>query len=414
MLSPAETDLVRRDPAVPGLALVLDPDAFVAALRHAAPELDVRAAHITYSRYKPRKYCRVTYRLDIAGTEVEAGVRACRPEDLDSGSDGVLLKEHAVAVTVFPDDLKLRQLRHLADATERQPLLRELLPDRPELWLGQLRCLRYRPERRYVAELRAADESRALVKCYTAKAYVRGKRNAVAFQSRGPLRIARLLGSVDKRRLLAFEWLPGRLLFDLCAAPEIDAKAVAAAGAALAALHAQDCAELTCWTRESETADILSLASEIGFICPQVAGRADELAHRLAAQLAGAPALRSTLHGDFSANQVLVGDQEVAIIDLDWACCGDPADDLGNFIAQAERYALRHELSPKRVEPLKHALIEGYGQATNRPVPERIGLYTAVEVFRRTRFPFRAREPDWPQRTESLLDRAAAILDTLP
>src|SRR5436190_20744274 len=203
MLSPAETDLVRRDPAVPGLAVVLDPDAFVAALRQAAPGLEVRAAHITYSRYKPRTYCRVTYRLDIAGTEVEAGVRACRPDDLTSGSDGILLKEHAVVVTVFPDDLKLTQLRHLTDADERQPLLRELLPDRPDLWPGQLRCLRYRPERRYVAELRAADESRALVKCYTARAYVRGKRNAVAFQSRGPLRIAHLLGCADKRRLLA-------------------------------------------------------------------------------------------------------------------------------------------------------------------------------------------------------------------
>ena len=189
---------------------------------------------------------------------------------------------------------------------------------------------------------------------------------------------------------------------------------MAAAGAALAALHAQDSAELACWTREAETADLLALASEVAFICPHLAGRADDLAHRLAAQLAGAPSMRSTLHGDFSANQVLVGAQEVAIIDLDWACCGDPADDLGNFIAQAERYALRHELSPKRVALLKHALVEGYTQATNGPLPERIGLYTAVEVFRRARFPFRAREPDWPQRTEALLDRAATLLNALP
>jgi len=33
MLSSADYDLVRRDPDVPGLAVVLDPDAFFAALR---------------------------------------------------------------------------------------------------------------------------------------------------------------------------------------------------------------------------------------------------------------------------------------------------------------------------------------------------------------------------------------------
>ena len=45
---------------------------------------------------------------------------------------------------------------------------------------------------------------------------------------------------------------------------------------------------------------------------------------------------------------------------------------------------------------------------------ERIELYTAIELFRRARFPFRVREPDWAQRTEALLERADAILHTLP
>jgi aminoglycoside phosphotransferase (APT) family kinase protein len=123
--------------------------------------------------------------------------------------------------------------------------------------------------------------------------------------------------------------------------------------------------------------------------------------------------VRCSLHGDFSANQVLVNQREVAIIDLDWACYGDPADDLGNFIAQAERYSLRGELPPERVAALKEALLKGYALASGRPLPERIELYTAVEVFRRTRFPFRAREPDWPQRTEALLHRAEEILKTI-
>ena len=110
---------------------------------------------------------------------------------------------------------------------------------------------------------------------------------------------------------------------------------------------------------------------------------------------------------------MLVHDETVAIIDLDWACSGDQADDLGNFIAQAERNALRGELCPDRVELLKEALLKGYASANKRPLPERVQLYTAVEVFRRMRFPFRGREPEWPQRTEALLDRAEQIFNAL-
>jgi len=314
-------------------------------------------------------------------------------------------------VSAFPNDPKLSGLQHMTDTEQRQRLLSVLLPAHPNLWQGQLRCLRYRPERRYVAELRAADEARVLLKSYTRKGYARGKRNAMAFQSSGQLRIARLLGCSDSRCLLAFEWLPGRLLSDLCLAADTDCKAVTTTGAALARLHAQAPEGLGHWTNEDAAADLISLASEIGFICPQICRRADELARRLAAQLAGAPATHCAVHGDFSAKQVIVGLPEVAIIDLDWACTGDPSDDLGNFIAQAERYALRGELTRQRVESFGDALLEGYAEATQRRLPQGIGLRTAVQLFRRARFPFRTREPDWPQRTEALLERAAVILD---
>src|SRR2546427_137056 len=84
MLSSNEAELARRDPAVPGLAMVLDPDSFATALRRAAPDADLRTAQITYRRYKPQNFCRVAYRLDVAGAELDLDVRACRAEDLAS------------------------------------------------------------------------------------------------------------------------------------------------------------------------------------------------------------------------------------------------------------------------------------------------------------------------------------------
>ena len=100
-----------------------------------------------------------------------------------------------------------------------------------------------------------------------------------------------------------------------------------ATGAALAALHAQVPEGLVCWTPEATIADVLSLSVELGFICPELARRADKLARGFSAQLAGGPARQCTIHGDFTAKQVLVDQQEVAIIDLDWAGRGDPVGD---------------------------------------------------------------------------------------
>jgi len=420
MLSAADADLVRRAAAIPGLATVLDPEAFVAALRHAAPEADLRTARVTRVKLRPGAFCRVTYRVDVAGSELDLDVRACGPGDLARwlaegprarvpgalGPGRIVLRDCATLIMVFPNDLKLPELRHLVDAAERDRLLAEVLPDRPGLRQGQLQHLSYWPERRFVAALRARDGSRVLVKLYTAGGYKKGQRTATAFESSGPLRVARLLGRSDRRRLLAFEWLPGRLLADLCTAPFLDSRAFAATGAALAALHAQGSDGLDCWTRDEEAAYVSELGDDVGFIRPDLAGRAEALARRLAAELAGAPEMHIPVHGDFSPKQVLVGEHQAAIVDFDGACCADPALDLGNMLAQFELDALRGKPG---VEFLREAFLEGYRLAARRSLPERITLYSAVGLLRKSRFPFGAHLPDWPQHTQAILERAEIV-----
>jgi len=425
MLSSAEADLVRRDPAIPGLATVLDPEAFLVALGRAAPGRDLRQAQITYVKYRPETYCRVGYRVEVAGAGCDLDVRACRPEDLDSwlergtgptvpgplGPGRLVLGDSAMLVTVFPNDPGLPQVPSLIDPSQRMRLLRDLLPGRPDLWEGRIRCLRYWPGRRYSVELSAPDGSKAMLKAYTPKGYRRARRNAEVFRSSGPLQVARLLGFSDSHRVLAFEWLPGRMLSDLYLAPEIDWEAVTNTGAALASMHAQPPDGLERWTRGDETAYLLSLAREIGFLCPRLSARADGLARRLAAWLAGAPVVHLPVHGDLSDAQVLIDGKEVAIVDLDSAYCGDPADDLGSLLAQSEIYALCGKQSHDRVHRMRSALLEGYRNWPNGSSTERIGPYTASGLLRRTRFAFRARKPDWQEITESSLERAEEILN---
>ena len=105
-----------------------------------------------------------------------------------------------------------------------------------------------------------------------------------------------------------------------------------------------------------------------------------------------------------------VDEGKAAIIDLDWACRGDPADDLGGILAQVERHAVCGGLPHARAASFREALLLSYRKATRRPLPERIGLYRAVELFRGARFPFRKYEPEWPRQIRSLLLHTEGVL----
>jgi phosphotransferase family enzyme len=429
----AVADLVQRT-SIRGLSLVLDPDAFLEALRRVAPRVDFRAGQISYVNMRlpahasVPPYCRVGYRIDVGGEGLDLDVRAGKPEDIARwraargaaeipgplGFGRIVLEDSAILVHVFPNDPKLKAVRHLIDARELVRMLPELCPTRPDLWQAELRPMRYRPERRFVAELRGAAGGRALLKCCTRGAYARSKHNATAFEPDGPLRIAKLLGFSDEQRLLVFEWLEGESLFDRISAPELDRGALAVSGAALAVLHSQRPEGLASWTRESAAAHLAAIAAEIGFVCPGLAGRAEELSRRLQEELPQVPpAGGGTIHGDISARHLLVGDQDVGIVDLDWACYGDPADDLGYLVAQVERTAVRGKVPPDRVERVREALLAGYGLKDEGPFRRRIDLYTAVGIFQQTRFPFRSWASDWPVTTEALLARAETYASAL-
>jgi hypothetical protein len=321
-----------------------------------------------------------------------------------------LFPDSAVIVTVFPNDSSLPQVPGLTDPAQRVRLLRELLPDRPDLWEGKMRRLRYSPGRRYTAELSVEGGARALLKAYTRKGYLRARRNAEVFRSSGPLRVARLLGFSDRHRLLAFEWLPGRMLSDLWLSPETDCDVATATGAALAALHAHPGNGLECWRREDEAAYLHSLAGEIGFLSPPFAARAERLARRLSAWLTVAPVVHLPFHCDFSDSQVLIDGKDAAIVDLDSARCGDPADDLGGLLAQLESYTLCGKLSRAIADTMGNALLRGYRRGPDGLPAGRVGPYTASGLLRRARFAFRARKPDWRRLAAASLERAEAIV----
>ena len=428
MLSPPDADLVRRDPALPGLAVLLDPEAFVAALGSVLPKADGATAQITYIRYKPGTSCLVSFRLEEAGSAydlhakayplgAEDKLRKAHAASSDGGraeADRLVWEDRGITVALFPHDRDLPALARMGNPETRRGLLRKLFPDRPGLWEGTPKTLRYKPERRYVAQVSDPGGAAVTVKIYTEAGYSAAQLATRTIASPRPLKLARLMGRSVRHRILAFQWIQGRPLREALAMTGYDPGVMERVGQALAVLHAQDPGGLPSLGRGTEADYLWASARALGFVCPHLSDRAHRLAARLAADLAGESLAGRPTHGDFHPDQVLLCDRRVAILDLDEAIRGDPASDLGLFLAHLDRDTIEGLLPPGRVDPFRESLLQGYREVTSAPSPSRVDRYHAAGLLRRSLYPFRRHEAGWPDRTEAMLDRAECILRALP
>ncbi len=426
MLLPADADLVRREHAITGLASLLDPDEFVAMLHQAVPRSETVTAKPVYVRYKPGRSCLATYKVSVGGEIIDVYAKALPRDGMEElgeagqqlkvpgrlGPGVFILEERGIGIFIFPNDSHLKALTRLFDSEAQMRLLKELIPERPDLWGSTVEGIRYKPERRFSARLLTWGQPRAVLKVYNSLDYSAAERNAGAFRSRGPLRLARRLGCASRHNILVFDWLEGRLLSEKLLQPELDLEPVRTVGAAIAELHAQDPGRLTRLTRDQEAATLLAASAELGFLCPHLARRADDVARELAIRIKSNPNPECPTHGDFKSEQILVEGNAVAILDYDRAVSGDPSADLGKFLANLEKFTLRGNLPRTKLEAVKNALLEGYQHAARSDIPARIELYTAAVLLQIARRRFRHRKLDWVEVTEAILERAEDILKT--
>ncbi|NCC36140.1 MAG: hypothetical protein EOM24_29630, partial [Chloroflexia bacterium] len=226
MLSSADAALARRDPALPGLVHLLDPEAFGALLRGALPTLAIGAIEPRYIRYKPGTNCLVGYRIGLAegptmiyactyapsgqAKLARASQLAAQPGALGVG--GLVFDQEQIALYSWPHDQALPFLAHLTNPSNWASLLKQFCPARTDLHQAALVHLRYRPERRYVGRLVGAAGGDALLKLYAANDYHLAHKAAGAFQSEGPLSIVPPCGASDRVRGLIFPWRHGEPL----------------------------------------------------------------------------------------------------------------------------------------------------------------------------------------------------------
>ncbi|WP_309124224.1 phosphotransferase [Arthrobacter sp.] len=205
------------------------------------------------------------------------------------------------------------------------------------------------------------------------------------------------------------EYLPWYGNGDLSSLPHEDGEQAARqAGAALALLHAQPPIHATLSWR-APAGRLRSLVRENTVLMPENHDRLARVQAQLE-QLLRRPGRAAVIHGDFSADQVLVDGKSVRLIDFERCSYGAAASDLGSFAAVEALGAQQVDRRTILTLPRTAALLDGYGVGPTTVNESEVLGWTCFYLLNRLREPFRACSPDWHAQLEHRLEMIEEVL----
>ena len=287
-------------------------------------------------------------------------------------------------MTTLAGDRDLPALTRLHDRQARERLLHRVLPERPRLSCP--RTVRHNPERRWVGVLDDPSGPPVVLRAYR-RAVMPGPARAYEQLANGSPRTPPLLGWSHRHGLAAVAWVDGREVSrDLS-----DLDSFAAAGRALAHLHERQGVRLSPEDPLTQADAVRAAATTVATLLPDLSPEATEVARRLGADI-GRCVPGSVLHGDFSADQVIRGDDgAVALIDLDGARLGEPSVDLACAAA-----ALAETDADEPGRRALAAMYSGYESVRPLPARRRLSVLGSAHLLRKATEPFRTGSPTGP------------------
>ena len=424
MLCSHDQSLIERENAIPGLRHLLQPDQLRDLLLSHSNIRDPGELSPGYLRYKPGINCIARYEFKADGRRHFAYAKAFGAQGTEKlhkamqrteagsslGPGRVALKDQQILFSVFPNDSKLRSLSKLKNTESRKDLLARLFKSREGWESASFRSLNYKPERRFVACFTNSAGATAAVKFYSQAGFEKVREYRKHLETTPNVQIPDWIGGSKVHRALAFSWLPGTTLQEHLENPGHDA--VSVAGRAIASFHAGHQHRLKGRDPKQAASQLDALARDMGILIPELKTQASELAQSLIAWLIRQPDPAHPIHGDFYAEQVLVSQGDVSLIDSDETHLGNPLSDVANFIAHLEQAAVSPGMDAMHIPAISTALISGYREI--RPEMDFANLcqHIAVCLFRLIHKPFRDRSADWPGQTRALLQRCSDLLES--
>lgn len=389
------------DPMLPDLQLAWSPSGRLALLNdELLPALGLEAPAVRCSiedmSYSPGRECVVTYAFRLDGEDVNRLAVATFAKDdrlaglfarAHRGRPGAaLLSDRRCLVELFPVDWRLPRLTLLTDPIRAASMLGRAA--RRHLPASRVTVLRYRPHQRCVL-LYESDGAEAIAKAFVradaAAASLEVIRSLQASSRALALTVPTPLTFNGARDTILMERLGGKSLKAVIGATSSEgtvAELVELSAGALVRLHGLRLPGGTERSFIGEVGDLRRRSARLSAVAPDLAVELDRVLPRLESL---APLLgwrgRSFVHGDFKPSQMLLRDGRLALVDFDRAARGDPALDVGNFMAQFRKETLYGTSAHLRGAPAQ--FLAAYESLSPRkPVARRARAYEALALAR--------------------------------
>jgi aminoglycoside phosphotransferase (APT) family kinase protein len=280
-----------------------------------------------------------------------------------------------------------------------------------------MRIVRYKPERRFIAEVRACFEDEEKGTHFKERLFLRyfpdsrGEHllaiNRQIRESGGQHLVPVGLAARMEGRLYVECLVPGRQALQcLEEGLAIDGRRLARA---LYEFHQCSVPMLEARTVADEVARSLEQLRVLGCADRDVADAVEAVADRLTAFCWG-PLRNVTLHGDFHLKQIMIDSESIALVDLERCAKGDARIDLGFFVAQLDALAEERTEFGTALADLKNSFLHAYEEMSGKDSLRELHAYSAVATLELAILPFRRMEAEWPRKVLAHLMRALSLL----
>lgn len=414
-----DNSLICRDQGLSSLKILLDTHVFADLLIKKFPQLNLKGIKKNYIRYKPNNNCIVGYELTVEQSKIWGYAkifshnhnkwhkyRQYSQSINNFGMGCTLFEPEQIIFFLLPHDHKLTQLSQLSPS-----LLSSLIAHDGEFSQYCLTTLRYKPERRYVAQIALHQKPLAIIKAYTNKIYGQARSNALAWANVDD--VLSPSGFCDDHCLISFPWVKGKSMGDLVLENHLETGMIEKVARKLKQLHQQkNFSDLISASGQEEINYLASLADDLIWLCPWWERRIKAIMAQFSGVLIHNSPLFRPIHGDFNAEQVLLDfhGSHIHFIDFDRSRMADPATDLGSFIAHLIRCQLKGQLSADDGQKIINAFIAGYNCDSDTITIDKIKFYSAIALFRLAGEPFRHGEKNWSQKIDQILTYTETLL----
>jgi len=334
-----------------------------------------------------------------------------QPEWSVSADPGVAwLAESGLAVATLDSDPGLKHLPEVLAADWRHSIAENLPWPEGNGAASELSCevLAYRLAKRCVLRLacESAGDGAAMrtiakvVRPRKLKGIVAAHVAAGARQAAGEsFSIPRILYVDAERGVFVMEEAEGDTLHSMAGRRDLVA-AYAATGSLLRAFHKPAAVAENGRTAGVELTQLKTWTELAGGLFADLADDFARCFARVAAEKPDDPTASVVLHRDFYDKQVLVGPDRLTLLDLDTITAGDPALDVGNFLAHVRLRRLQVCQYDENLSAAGRAFLTAYG--ADAELGSRVRWWQAAALLRLAAlYAFR---PQWRSLTPTLLE----------